>query len=502
MNNWQNIVKTATLGTNRSPFKAEYIEEWQKELLANAENDEDTILQIAGMMSVARKAGYQPETIDVDAMDIAPDEELPYVSSDANYYFKPNDSFLLELFLDTLISQKRIIQPHLIPQLLESGIKHKIAPHKILNATGKRGEWFLQFHPKADYFTIATTEDWETGDFEKRLKFIEKLRQTKPDEARTLIEETIRTESVAHTQKLLEVLHINISQNDEEFLNPYLKHKRIDIQQLAHILLGMIPESAMVQTMKDLADLVLTYEKKVIKATLPKNFLDEIKKVSTLKGKVQSKGLGEKAKYLAEIISYIPPSYWEEKFNLSPQKIVDLSEKTLFTHALLVGWAYAANNHKNSTWLSVILEKIIGKANYFNWYEGKFLSFFLQNIEEKDLEAILLNTLAKTSNNLNAEMPIYLLISAFHKPLSDTVATAFFDQLKKAIKKQKRNYRLDRILYTLKAQSHIFPVSILAYFADKWKEEDYGPVIYRNHIHELLERIETKKRMIAVIQRD
>jgi len=99
-------------------------------------------------------------------------------------------------------------------------------------------------------------------------------------------------------------------------------------------------------------------------------------------------------------------------------------------------------------------------------------------------------------------MPIYLLISAFHKPLSDTVATAFFDQLKKAIKKQKRNYRLDRILYTLKAQSHIFPVSILGYFADKWKEEDYGPVLYRNHIHELLERIETKKRMIAVIQRD
>lgn len=502
MKNWQNIVKTATLGTNRFPFKEEYIEEWQKELLTDSQSNEDSILKIAGMMSVARKAGYKPETIKVDAMDIAPAEEFPYVSSDASYYFKPNDKFLLELFLDTLISQKRIIQPHLIPQLLEAGIKHKIAPHKILNATGKRGTWFLQFHPKADYFATATTEDWETGDFEKRLQFIKKLRQTKPEEARTLIEETIKTESVPNTLSLLEVLTVNISQKDEAFLNPYLKHKRIAIQQLAHILLGLIPDSEMVQTMKDLANLVLSYEKKTLTAKLPKNFLDEIKKVSTLKGKVQSKGLGEKARYLSEIVSYIPPTYWEEKFKLSPQKIVDLSEKTLFTHALLVGWFYATHNHKNATWTAALIEKILSKAKYFNWYEGKMLASFAQNLPERDLEAILLKALKKAGNTLNAELPIYLLLSDFQKPLNDAIATTFFDQLKKAIKKQKRNYRLDRIMYTLKTQSHLFPVSILAYFEKKWKEEDYGPVIYRNHIHELLERVETRKRMIAVIQRD
>jgi len=178
------------VGTNRIPYQTTDLEIWQEALVQGKQNEE-ALLQLAGAHAIARRAGYVPKKTKVTLPETAEEEELEYVFAGANQYFKNDDIASFNLFISELVRNKRIIQPLLLPQLFETATRFRSDPETIMQVAGKRGQWFLQFYPKAAYFKDVMEVDWETGTLKNRLRFAQKLRQTDPNKARELIEAVI-----------------------------------------------------------------------------------------------------------------------------------------------------------------------------------------------------------------------------------------------------------------------------------------------------------------------
>jgi hypothetical protein len=92
-----------------------------------------------------------------------------------------------------------------------------------------------------------------------------------------------------------------------------------------------------------------------LEVTLPDK-LDPPAKRDGVGGTVLRKALGEKANWLAQMLSLVPPAYWSRQWNRPPQKLVQAALASEWKEAVLLGWLLAAMRCREPDWADALVD--------------------------------------------------------------------------------------------------------------------------------------------------
>jgi hypothetical protein len=373
MESWNSVINTALLGTEKRVLKEADVDPSLAEsfaLIAEQPTDrEEAFLQGAALVYNYRQCGFLPlhkETVNIAQAEA---EEKVYASPLAQAVLadvlETGSISLLRFWLEHCNGARRIVQPEVIPVLLNVGVKTKSLQSLITACCGKRGLWLQQFNEEWRWHKTETGEEaWQTGTLLQRKEYLAELRKTDPAKGRALLQQTWPQEPAATKVELLEQFRINVGADDVAWLEELLNEKSTKVKEAAMQVLKTIPSSNIVQQYWNIL-------KQSIRLVTSKGLLGigtktslEVKLVpvdpSIFKTGIEQSSGEAKTKdedyILYQLIRSVPPHFWEAYFNLDKKKILELFTKDERVAALFPAFGLAASSFKDCEWLRTVME--------------------------------------------------------------------------------------------------------------------------------------------------
>jgi len=372
---WQNIVKTALIGTQRGKLS-----ESDKMALAEFGVKTDAepakiVLQAAALIGQMQRVGQELQRRKGGLPTASPAETLDFCSEKAAYNLAlllSSEEFAPALpeFLRHLENAQKIVPPEALPQVLNKCVVDDELWKAIQNAIGERGKWLALQHPQWKNLLVKPVfENWETGKKSERLALLVYLRKHKPAKATALIASTWAEDGFQDRQHFLDTLHVNLSENDEPFLESCLDDKRKEIREIAAFLLSKIKNSALINRLFAEALTFLNIPTRTIKKLKIEVIIPEYFKAEWKRDGIQEKShqfqVGQKANWLGQIIQKIPPSKWDKYFKLPPDETLDIFLRSEWSELLLQALINATGtfHSESSGWAEAILTFWMNKRN-------------------------------------------------------------------------------------------------------------------------------------------
>lgn len=408
---WQDLIKYSLIGTERqtTPLTADgdlqaFIQQlYPNNSVPTGEAREQALLSAAALVAQYRLAGQLAASFS-GALPVADDAEpLPLLSALAISHLQRllSDSELKNILPEWLAlaaSVKRRVPFALIPALLELAAQNKSVRSAVTALIDKRGVWLAKQHPDWHKLLLATddvlanTTLWEEGSNAQREEYLRQCREQDAAKARELLQAVWQQEAAATRQSFLAVLAINLTAADEDFLNAALTDRAKSVRETAMRLLAKLPNSAFSQRHKQRLSQWLRFEKGGL---LKKNKivleLPETYDKAWLADGIEEKppqGKGEKAWWLEQALAYVPPAYWSESWQLSPDNILALLAKHEWQSSLMAGWKLALQNDPDANWAEAFLAR-------FNFLESELW----QVLSTQQAERLASHFLAETKSD-------------------------------------------------------------------------------------------------------
>src|SRR5437660_1840340 len=248
-----------------------------------ADNPERSLLLTAGALAVYRQAGYCAEPSPAIPQS-APAEVLASCSVKAalllTNLLQGTHSGILPEALE-LLQKGHLRLPHdSLAQALAYGTRNKQVRAALVPVIGERGRWLSQFNQEWKWVNqlLLETEKslpanaetiWQEGTLEQRCMVLRNIREIEPARARDWLAETWKQEKAEIRAAFITTFEVNLSLEDEPFLEKALDDRSTNVQSIAISLLARIPGSALAQRMQLRADDILTYTKGKIIITTP-----------------------------------------------------------------------------------------------------------------------------------------------------------------------------------------------------------------------------------------
>lgn len=242
------------------------------------------------------------------------------------------------------------------------------------NVAGERGRWLAQHNPPwrwlVDGVAPASLAErrriWDEGTPDARLSALRATRDADPGEARSWVESVWKAEKASVREEMVAALVANLSANDEPILNQALADRAGGVRAAAARLLARIETSPVAQRARTRADALLDY------AAPGTGVFGALK--SRLAGKAHGTlsvtppgaftrdwaddgliekppaGTGERAFWLRQILSLIPPAHWEQRFGAVAESLVQAALKTEWADPVLAGWTDATVRFEAKGW--------------------------------------------------------------------------------------------------------------------------------------------------------
>jgi hypothetical protein len=335
------------------------------------EEFERRLLLQAGTWAAYRQAGEIPAHID-DVPEPAPDEKLPVCSQS-----------IARLLHSMLLGEHEDLLPTALHYLREAGLRipYDLLPLALAVRTtsrqaavfpvlGERGIWLSQFNPGwswvKNFLPVpdnALPDDaetiWQEGSIGQRCEILRRLRSIDAAKARTWLEGVWKQEKAEARLELLKALEVGLSDADEPFLEKALDDRAASVKAMVPSLLVHIPGSALAQRMVALADSVMTNIKGKIKLTLPNTFNKAWLRDGIFEKPEQ--GVGERSWWLIQILASVPPTHWEEQFNIAPAVLIEMADADKFGNSIIEGWSRAAQLFDAQQWIEPL----------WDWWNGQ-----------------------------------------------------------------------------------------------------------------------------------
>jgi hypothetical protein len=381
MNLWQDIVTNALLGTERKAFAIEQTNGAVGDLLNKidmAEN-EAALLNCAAVVVLHNQAGKLPSDPQATIPVACEMDEMPVCSERAAQHLAlmlgDTHREALSEWLRVLASTDKRVKELLLPSLLDHGATDKNDREAILPVLGKRGIWLAAQNPAWNYVTGTNLaeEIWQTGSSEERLNVLKQIRREDAAKALELLSQSWQQESPSDRARFIDVLQINLSMNDEPFLENALDDKRKEVRRAAADLLAKMPESQLCKRMLERALPLLEYKSGLrsrFEVTLP----EECDKAMTRDGIDSSSPysqagdkLGQKSFLLSQILGTIPIQVWRQKWKITTKDILKLTSKNEWQQVLSLAWFNAAQRFPDEEMAEALLENsLTNKKQLFN----------------------------------------------------------------------------------------------------------------------------------------
>ncbi|HEX3641565.1 MAG TPA: DUF5691 domain-containing protein, partial [Ktedonobacteraceae bacterium] len=498
------IVGTGQIGNN------ELVTDTPIDALATqlpANNAERSLLLTAGALAVYRQAGYCTESAPA-IPQLAPAEVLASCSAKAALLLanllQGEHSEVLPEALEQL-QKAHLRLPHdSLPQALAYGTRNKQVRTALVPVIGERGRWLSQFNQEwkwvnqllleAEKSLPANAETiWQEGSLEQRCMVLRNIREIDPTKARDWLAEVWKQEKAETRTAFITTFEVNLSLEDEPFLEKALDDRSTNVQSIAISLLAHIPGSTLAQRMQVRADAILTYTKGKITIT-PLETIDEHWKQDGL-----DKDGAAKTSTLQQIISLVAPSHWEERFGMIPEKLISALKKDEEL-MMLEAWSQAALLYNATNWILPLLDM---------WHHS-----LKKSKNHTDLEPAI-QMIARLPQQEAEEIIAHLLFENIHwhsaltvlaQPWSHNFGEACLQALQDHVRRLKKNdpdyYEWNQIL---DIASIALSESCFERALQPWEmpeEEKNGWVIsyWRNNLTDFSEVIKIRKQILEEIR--
>ena len=476
---WNELVKVALLGTDRSQLSAETLQQLEGFGVDIAEIPERVLLEGAAIASSMQKAGALLESWDA-AIPVASetDQLKPSTKSIAALLSQiihwENDRLIID-FLDRLAISNRRLPMEQLPYLMERLPKAPKLWSLIEPTLGTKGEWAIRQHPEwRIQIEMPQPEQWSMGAKNQRRALLRAVRERSPEEGLELLQSEWEKETPADKAQFLKLLQPQLSSTDEDFLEECLDDRRKEVRVEAARLLGHLPSSSLIQRMKDRLDhLIIIQPLKNKKINFDITLPDQADKALIRDGlnlKLQwSKG-GIKASRLWQMIALIPPAYWLEKFEVSPSELLNIFPSNDWGSVFLQGIIEASAKHPNQDWIEVILDNWLKQYDSSFW-EAINISPILPNISNSLFNAACMAAMRKTNESLAEEEPAAILLQLEGQIWSEEVSRMASKKIQEWIASEGYGFSLTpHYKNILKRAAYAIPPSLFGTISRIWRQ--------------------------------
>ena len=333
----------------------------------------------AGARSIYRNAGKElpkatpPATADSEVLR-ACSEAAAGIMREA---LLAGDEELVLEFARLLAERSMRVTFDLLPLLL--AVRTRNARQAVRPVAGNRGRWLAAFRDEwrwlfaeSNSAPLPVRSRWEEGTLDERKALLASVRATQPDVARDWLDAVWKEEGADNRTAFLELLAVNITAADEEFLEKARGDRSTAVRSAAARLLALIPSSAFVQLCVTRANEAVRFESKssvgfsaLVKAVAGKDrrslkltceppTADDplARELGAPKGGGTG---GARAQLLARLVSLIDPRLWEERAAATPEEIVRAAGESDWYTPLAQGFARAALLHERTNWYLPLL---------------------------------------------------------------------------------------------------------------------------------------------------
>ncbi len=366
---WQELTVSALLGTLRRPFVPSQVDGAIGEAVLvgldeAGEDHERALLHTTALAALYRRAGQQPAAGGPTPPAACPPDTRPACSLKASAFLEAilnsETIALLPEWAEIAAQHQQRVREERLPELLQYLHNHMDLRDNLLSLLGERGRWLAQLNP--EWQEIVPYEDeiiWHEGKRKERAAFLSNLRRRDPENARELLMMTWQSDSPSERALFLHVLESNLSLADEPFLESALDDRRQEVRQEATRLLRQLPQSRLAQRMSERARRLLRWKQGLLRSLLevhlPEGLDAEMERDGIEGQPPQNSQLGEKAWWLMQILSQVPPHTWSEGWNKRPLQLLEALRKHEWEQVVYNGWMNAAITYQDADWLEALL---------------------------------------------------------------------------------------------------------------------------------------------------
>jgi len=338
------------------------------------------LLRAIAIAAVTERATWQPEPVP-EAMQpaILPAPAAPSFSADLVQQMRSfvntngnEERFLCIALLRCLREAKQSLPSELLVSALELGSHRpgyssdqEIQPY-VSPVLGARGNWLAQQNPRWQWAAwLPADKDhetlWQHGTAQQRQALLLEERKTHPDTARERLAASFEQMNSKECLSMLETLAINLSMNDEPFLESLLQRAVRKIGRNAHRqavdLLDKLPQSRHCQRIISIMQNLLHQDEKGqwhIEA--PEDF-DPIWECDGITPENYGAGAGRRGNCLYQLTAHTPLSFWTQTLDMSPAELYQWGNKTPWKNSLQQGWwtRVEGNLTPDFAWMSFYL---------------------------------------------------------------------------------------------------------------------------------------------------
>ena len=368
---WQDLVKVALVGSDRQtlslpPGGTEPLAKLLEQV--EAEPPAAYLLRLAGTVAVYQQAGFRPPPLNLAvAISPAPQiaEDLPTCGPLARRLLGKllagEHKEVFPEYLERVAAAGQRVSAELLPQLLDRGKRESQLRPLILSAIGTRGRWLAAHNPDWAYAAIAEAaeldlEIWQTGNKQARLSLLREIRQQDPERARELVISTWKAEKADARTAQLEILANNLSMADEPWLETLLDDRSKQVRRASAELLAKLPESQLCQRTIARSIPLLVFQdgqSPTLAVAVPTDCDAAMERDGILAE--PPRGTGKKAWWLQQMLGIVPPSYWCQHWQTTPQTLLQ-SADSKWQATMVKGWVDAVRNHQDADWAEALLQ--------------------------------------------------------------------------------------------------------------------------------------------------
>jgi hypothetical protein len=517
---WEDILKTALLGTERQPLVTPVADAEQPidgvlALLGGLDtaDAEGALLAAAAVLSLYRCAGQLPATHSGAAPEPCPPDTTPCCSRAAGARLElilhgQNRALLPEWLEAAGAAGLRVPEEHL-PALLASGRRQATLRGAIMAVLGQRGRWLAAYNPEWSYVAGEPAESdeatWQTGTAATRVALLRRLRSEDPQSARELLLTTWDTESPKDRSEFIGTFFVGLGPDDEPFLEQALDDKRKETRDLAARLLASLPTSGLVRRVTERVSPLLSLAsprgvQKLklrgdrLEVTLPESYDAALQRDGIEEKPPAHMQLGEKAWWLQQTIGIVPPRFWCETWQRTPSAILSAARRGAWEQLLLFGFRTAALRHHDTEWILALLAEV---ATTPTLNAGELL----QHLPRPQREEFVLNAFTANSSSLmsNDSMSSVTLLQTCQHPWSEALARAFIDGLRLAVA-DTQNSPPYWLLSSLKDFARFIPPSMIDELADGWPVDSPNWDYWRNTIDNAIALLQFRHDMLQELR--
>jgi len=476
MDAWKSLTKNALLGTSHGFTPPAAPEPLQDVLNGIPQDDGDAALfSAAALIGLARVAGTTPIKLEeIENSSLV--ESMKMISAEAAVFLKRmlsgEHEAVLPEFLSLAASRKCIVPPETLPALLGLG-KNRLRK-LVLPVIGERGKWLAGQNPEWAYALERenTDEVWETGTRGERLHLLERVRDRETKLAIGLIQSTWEQDPPEERAAFVETLSNGLSMDDEPFLETCLDDSRKEVREAALNLLTRLPQSAHAGRMAARLEPLMEFKtakigKDSLRVTLPEN-VEAGAKRDGVSGTIFDKKMGKNTNLLAQMLSLTPPSSWNQKWNQSPERILQAALKSEWKTALLIGWSLATERSGDPDWAAAIAELTVRQAEGREIPMQVALRGIIKSMRMEKFEALAKASITKI-NDLDDNHPMLALLELYDAPWSEPLARTALTSLQRQA--GKNHWRLMRALPAFALR---VPVTLTETCTNGWPEDSKG----------------------------